>query len=259
MKKLVCRLIVLTISNASAQEFTLKPKGRISELTVVISNLFSDLVIQGTTEGEIRVEADDYKGIPEKAAGLRPLSALGPDNSGIGLNVNQMGNIVSISGSYRKSNGTDYTISLPADIRLKIDYGSFSSDDISIRGMTNEVEVKSQIGDLELLDVTGPIVASTLSADIKIIFSSLSQTSPTSIASISGDIDISVPETSRGNFSMSSTSGEIYTDLDLQVTRNNSLRNWGGGMFANASLNGGGVEITIKSISGDIFIRKGDK
>ena len=55
---------------------------------------------------------------------------------------------------------------------------------------------------------------------------------------------------------MSSTSGEIYTDLDFQITKSNGLRRWGGGMFADAALNGGGVEVTIKSVSGDILIRK---
>lgn len=248
--------MILTILDASAQEFALKPKGKISEITVVVRNLFSDLVIEGNKAGEIIIDADDYEGIPDRAAGLRPLSALGPDNSGIGLNINQSGNIVTISGTYRNSNGTDYAISLPANIKLRIDYGSFRSDDIIIRGMTNEVEVKSQVGDIEFIDVTGPIVASTISADIKIRFSSLSQSSPTSIASISGDIDVSVPESSKGNFAMSSTSGEIYTDLDFEITKNNDLHRWGGGMFANATLNGGGVKVTIKSISGDIFIRK---
>lgn len=257
MKKLILILMMLAVFNASAQEFTLKPKGKISEITVVVQNLFSDLVIEGSRSGEIRIMADDYEGIPEKAEGLRPLSALGPDNSGIGLNINQNGNIVTISGTYRRNDDTDYTIYLPADIKLRIDYGSFKSDDITIKGMTNEVEVKSQVGDLMFKDVTGPIVASTLSADIEIEFSDLSQSSPTSITSISGDIDISIPKSSKADFTLSSTSGEIYTDLDLEITGNKGMRRWGG-FVANATLNGGGVEVTIKSISGDVFIRKGD-
>ena len=290
MKKLVITLLVFTVISADAQEFTMKPKGTISEITVVIRNLFSDLDIQGGAAGDIKLEADDYEGIPEKAADLRPLSALGPDNSGIGLNIAQSGNIVTITGTRRNTKNTDYRITLPANIKLRIDYGGFNSDDITVRGMTNEVEVKSQVGDLIFTDVTGPIVASTISSDIKVEFSSLSQSSPSSISSVSGDIDITLPQSSKGNFKLSSISGEIYTNLDFETNATNQPGSWGGfgwgfgnkspakvpqghygpappappappaippvGMMVNATLNGGGVDVTIRSISGDIYIRK---
>ena len=262
MNRLIIAFMACTSLAVSAQEFSLKPKGTISEITVVVRNLYSDLEIIGTAAGEIRVVAEDYEGPPDRAAGLRPLSALGPDNSGIGLNIDQSGNTVSITGAHRNADDTDYTIMLPAKVRLQIDYGSFRSDDITIRGMASEVEVKSQVGDLSFLDVTGPIVASTLSADITVAFSSLSQSSPTSLASVSGDIDIAIPENSKGNFSLGTTSGEIYTDLNFDAEDLSPAR-WGKGMpgfpgaiNAHAMLNGGGVEVSIRSVSGDIFIRK---
>jgi hypothetical protein len=259
MKKLLIALLTITVIDASAQEFIMKPKGTISELTVEVRNLFTDLVIEGGTAGEIRVVADDYEPAPEKAAGLRPLSALGPDNTGIGLHINQDGNTVTISGTRRNNSSSDYRISLPADIRLKIDYGSFNSDDIIISGMNNEVEVKSQVGDLEFADVTGPIVASTLSADINIRFTSLNQSAPSLITSISGDIDITLPQGSKGNLHLGSVSGEIYTDLEfdsVETTGRQSNINYNAGTLADTRLNGGGVEFTVKSVSGDIFLRK---
>ena len=265
MKTLIIALLAFTMLDVSAQEFSLKPKGKISELTVEIQNLSSDLVIEGNNTGEIKIEADDYEGAPEKAAGLRPLSALGPDNTGIGLNINQAGNTVTISGMHRNRDNTDYRITIPANIKLKINYGSFQSDDILIRGMSNEVEVKSQVGDLMFENVTGPIIASTLSSDIRVEFTTLNQASPTSITSISGDIDITLPENSKGNFRLSSTSGEIYTDLDFDAVDTNGSkgpwrgkREFWGGTSASTMLNGGGVEFTVRSVSGDIFMRKAD-
>ena len=145
---------------------------------------------------------------------------------------------------------------LPANVKLKINQGGFRSDDINIKGMTNEVEVKSQVGDLEFLDVTGPIVASTISSDIKVIFSSLNQSSPSSISSVSGDIDISLPESTRGNFKLSSVSGEIYTDLNFENEVKRGSGFFPGGISVNTRLNGGGVDIMLRSISGDIYIRK---
>lgn len=261
----------------------MKPKGTISDITVVVENMYSDLDIQGGTAGDIKIKTNDYEPVPDKAAGLHPLSALGPDNSGIGLNITQSGNKVTISGTRRNTRNMDYKIMLPANIKLKINHPSFRSDDITIKGMNNEVEVKSQVGDLLFTDVTGPIIASTISSDIKVEFSSLNQSAPSSISSISGDIDVTLPRSSKGNFKMSSISGEIYTDLDFKTT----VKKGGGffgkswnmgkssgasppapptppsppafppaGLAVNATLNGGGVDVTLRSISGDIYIRK---
>jgi lia operon protein LiaG len=265
MNKLILAVLLLASLNAAAQEYSYKPKGAIPEIIVNVRNLYSDLEIIGTKDAEIRIIAEDYEGPPEKAAGLRPMSATGPDNSGIGLNIEQDGNTVIISGAHRHMDDTDYTIMLPANVRLRIDYSSFQSDDIIIRGMTNEVEIKSQVGDLTFMDVTGPLVASTLSANINVVFTELSQASPTALASISGDVDISLPADSKGNFSISTTSGEIYTDLDFDAENlSGESRRKGKGVYSgfpgavnvNAMLNGGGVEVSLRSVSGDIFIRK---
>ena len=256
MKNLVIALLVFTIVDANAQTFTMKPKGTISGITVVVQNLYSEINIQGGTAGDIKIEADNIDTIPEKAAGLRPLSALGPDNTGIGLNITQSGNVVTISGIRRNPKNSDYRILLPSNIKLKIVQGGFKSDDITIRGMTNEMEARSQVGDLTFVDVTGPIVASTISSDIKVIFSSINQSSPTSISSVSGDIDISLPESSKGNFKLSSISGEIYTDLNFEQEIKNSSGLFPGGMLINTALNGGGVDVMLRSISGDLYIRK---
>ena len=260
MKTLTITLLLLTMLDANAQEFAMQPKGKPSELTLQIENLFTDINIQGGTGSEIRIQTNNYEGEPEKAAGLRPLTAIGPDNSGIGLNINQAGNTVTISGTHRNRNHTDYHLMVPANMKLRINYGSFRSDDILVRGMSNEVEIKSQVGDLKFVDVTGPIIASTLSADINIVFSSLNQASPSSISSVSGDIDITLPKNSRGDFKLITVSGDVYTDFDFNMVDNNSRNQawWGGwgGTNATAQLNGGGVEFSVKSVSGDIFIRK---
>ncbi len=245
--------------NAQSEQYSFTPSGSVESNTVMVENLFSDLRVMGTNEGEIRIIAKGYEGLPEKAAGLKPLSAVGPDNTDIGLYVKQEGNIIKIAGASSRTSKADYEIYLPKRIKLKVDYSSFQAGDIKFSGLSNEVEVKSQIGELIFEMVTGPIIASTLSADITVYFKELNQVGPTSITSTSGDIDISVPSDTKGNFEMSTTSGEVYTDLEFSFNEENGLRRWGGGMSADANLNGGGSKVTLRSVSGDIFIRKLDQ
>lgn len=254
---LLTAVTMLISLSASAQQFTYKPKGNIADTKVVLRNLFADIIVEGTADSEILISTNDYEGIPDRAKGLKPLSATGPENTGIGLSVIQEGNEIIISAASRNADDSEYTIRLPKNIKLQADLNTWQAGDFYVKGMTNEVEAKSQSSDMVFVDVTGPIIAHSLSSDIEVVFTTLNQSTPSSISSTSGDIDITIPASTKGNFHMSSVSGEVYTDLDFEFSNEKDLKRFGGGMSAKANLNGGGVEISLKSVSGDVFIRKG--
>lgn len=258
MKKLFLTLAAIAlVATVNAQRYEMTPSGNISELTIYIGNLYADLEITGTNSEMIRITASEYEGLPEKARGLKPLSATGPDNTEIGLHVKQDGSEVTIAGASRKSDDGEYRIELPAKVKLVIEYDSFQAGDIRVKDMSGEVEATSKVGDMEFQDIQGPLVASSLSSDISVVFSSVSQSSPTDVVSTSGDVDVTLPADTKGDFQMKTVSGEVYTDLDFEFGEDEKKPNfWGGGMSAEATLNGGGVRINLKSISGDIFIRK---
>jgi len=258
MKKtyLIVAMICFLAFAGKAQTFTLTPKGDISQTVLDIKNLYADnIIIEGVSSNEIKIETDDYEGIPDKAKGLKPLSATGPENTGIGLSVQQEGNRITVSGASRNADG-EYRFSVPKNMMLVVDLNNWQAGDLTIKGMAGEVEAHSQNGDIRFENVTGPLVVKTLSSDIEVIFSSVSQKSPTSIFSTSGDIDIVIPEATKGSFEMSTTSGEIYTDLNFKFPEEKEMSRFGGAVSGSATLNGGGVELSLRSISGDIFIRK---
>ena len=109
-------------------------------------------------------------------------------------------------------------------------------------------------GDLRLLNVSGPVVANTISGDIQIKFN-VAPTQPSAVSSVSGDVDVSLPAPSRLSLSMRSISGEIYTDFDLNLGGGSGLKHVGG-QTVEGRANGGGTAFSLKTISGDIFVRK---
>ncbi len=263
MKTIIAGLILLTCASTVAQErkttanFSFPIKGNAAETWLLIENLSSDLKIEGTSGSEIKIESRNYKGLPEKAKGLKPLSASGPENTGVGLSMKQEGNMISLSGAHREADNADYTIYLPKSLMLKIDYNSWQAGDVVIKGMEGEIEAKSQVGDLEFIDVTGPIVAHTLSSDLEVTFTSLSKASPTSLSSTSGDIDVTFPGTTKATFKMATISGGVYTGFDFDFGEDAQIRRVGG-QNATGKLNGGGVEVSLKTVSGDIYVRKAE-
>jgi DUF4097 and DUF4098 domain-containing protein YvlB len=69
--------------------------------------------------------------------------------------------------------------------------------------------------------------------------------------SISGYIDLSFASTRKADLKMSTISGTIYTDLAM-----NNASKANGGNSINTQYNGGGEDVELETISGDIFLRK---
>lgn len=259
MKTIITGLILIIGTNSLAQsasgyEFKYSLKGNAAEMWLVIKNLTSDIQIEATSGSEVIIQSKNYKGLPEKAKGLKPLSSSGPENTGIGLNMGQEGNTITIASAHRAADDADYTFYLPKNINLKIEYNGWQAGDVQVTGMAGEIEAKSQVGDMEFIDVTGPIVAYTLSADLEVTFAALSSDSPTSLGSTSGDIDVTLPASTKAIVNMATVSGGIYTAFDFDMGDQEMSRI--GGQNARGKLNGGGVELGLKSVSGDIYIRK---
>jgi DUF4097 and DUF4098 domain-containing protein YvlB len=107
-----------------------------------------------------------------------------------------------------------------------------------------------------LKEVTGPLVLSTISGDINISYSSINSVKSSSVSSISGDIDITLPAKTATDLELRTVSGAFYSDFDFTETQKNLKRV--GGNEMNYSLNGGGFKFSIGAVSGNIYLRKGN-
>ncbi|GAB4238740.1 MAG: hypothetical protein Tsb0034_14490 [Ekhidna sp.] len=263
MKTIIAGLILLSSATLAQQKpsgdggktFKFSVKGNAAETWLMIDNLAADLQIEGISGSEIRIESKNYAGIPEKAKGLKPLSATGPENTGIGLSMTQEGTVINLSGAHNEANDAAYTLYVPKNLKLKLNYNSWQAGDVVVKGMAGEIEAITQVGDIKFVDITGPIVAHTLSSDLEVVFTSLATTSPSSLSSTSGDIDITIPAGTKGDFKMATVSGGVYTAFDFDFGDDGKI-NRIGGQSAKGKLNGGGVEVQLKTVSGDIYIRK---
>ncbi len=90
----------------------------------------------------------------------------------------------------------------------------------------------------------------TISGDIEIT----GLTSDIRAKSISGFVDVSLKPNARADLSFKSVTGEIYTDFENVKLDSRSTSY---SKRLNAPLNGGGSKVTLETVSGDIFFRKG--
>ncbi|GJM32980.1 MAG: hypothetical protein DHS20C18_19810 [Saprospiraceae bacterium] len=213
----------------------------------------SALTITAYAGSEILIETDNYQPPPDRAKGLKPLYNTNTDNSGIGLSIEKSTNGIVL----RKASGQEikYRMKVPAQTDLKISEEGWWGGDFKIAGMKGEIEITANNSAIELLNVSGPIVANSTSSDITITMSDINQNKPSAISTISGFIDISLPPTTKANFEMKGITGEIYTDFTLEMDKKNNMKRIGGSEVK-GKINGGGVNISLNVISGDIFLRK---
>lgn len=248
-------MLALFAANAVAQDFREQLENN-PEMTIKFITTESDIVIEGHDGNEIVIRNLDYEPPPERARGLRALYNTAEDNTGIGLSVEREGNTLSIIQATNESG--DFRLTVPNRVRLMVEEVNWGGGDIKISNHNGEIEVKSRNGDILLDKITGPVIASSTSGDFEANFSSLDQETPTSISLVSGYIDITIPADTPADFHLASVSGEIYTDLGIEVSGNDNgnMRIIGGGRKISGTLNGGGVEVGLKSVSGNIYLRK---
>jgi hypothetical protein len=223
---------------------------------VVVAMYGSKVNIEGYNGDEVVVQGAGGKAKPERAEGLKAMYNAAEDNSGMGLSVTQEGNTIRVTRASRE--GGNYTIRVPRNVHLVYEEVNWhGGGDVAIANIDGEVEVNTKVSGMNLTNVSGPVVANSTSGNITVRYANVRQEKPSSISNISGFIDVAMPANAKANLKLKSITGEIYTDFDLGLNKNqNDLQRVGGGHTVEGSANGGGVEINLRTVSSDIFVRK---
>lgn len=242
--------VILTTGLSYAQEFKVaKNSGRL-EIHL------SKVTVEGYSGNEIIFSSNDDK--PEKdkrAEGLRSVNSLGlEDNTGLGINVTDKGNVVEVF-QLKKTSSPDIKILVPKNVIVYYTHESQYHGDVRFKNMTNEIEVSAQYNSIELENVTGPMtvktiyghVEATLNTDIK---------DPVSIVSIYGYVDVTMPVSTKANLKMSTSYGEIFVapEFKIDIERRGNMVEYSDRV--SGTLNGGGVNIDLACNYGKVYLRK---
>jgi hypothetical protein len=255
MKRISILLIKLltTASLVSAQQYTTSFASNDTGNKIEIMIDYGQIEITGHASNEVIVEASGYQPPPEKAEGLKPLYAKGQDNSGIGLSVKKEGTLIRLM-SIRAGNETDYFIKVPDNTALMVNVGP-RNEALMISNIKGELEIKAHSDNVVLHQVNGPIVANGISSDVEIVLGEMNTQKPSMVSLVSGDIDVSMPGNTAADLKLSSVSGEIYTDFDVDL-QHEEAGDMGYRKPILGTINGGGSPLELRTVSGNIFLRK---
>jgi len=239
-----------------AQEFKITPDNA-KDAKLVLEGFTDDLPIEGYAGNEIIISGGKRENneSSDRAKGLKPIYAAGTDNTGIGLSMEKDGNRIYIRCLLPITQSSRYKIRVPESLALEITRDCARSGETSISNMKNEIEFKG-CQDVILKNVTGPLVISTISGNVNVVFTDVSKDKPISITSVSGEVDVTMPAKAGFNVEMGTVTGNMYSDFDFPASNKDGMQRVGGNTIR-TKLNGGGIDLRLHSVSGNVYLRKG--
>lgn len=249
MKQLVFILLLcLATSTALAQnDYTQSLEG--VEWVKIESK--ADITVRTHSSNQLLIKVGSSVATPARAKGLKLVGDGGTDNTDVGFYVVQDGNNLIVK-SLRKSEEAEILLPAAQNISVK----STWHGDIEIEGFTSEIEANAQLnGGIVIREVTGPVTANALNGEIDVLFKTVKQGSPISIYTTNGAVDVTMPQNTPADLTLSSLNGEIYTNFDLKRPDKDGLKSISG-RNVKGSINSGGVSIKLKSTNGNIYLRK---
>lgn len=177
------------------------------------------------------------------------------DNTGIGLSVEKDGD-TQVVRSLSFKTGMRYVFKVPHDYIVHYDSSGVNGKRLIEENLRAELDVSVNYNGVELSGVTGPTAIHSVYKSIEANFESVSQEGSISLYSVYQNVDVTVPSSTKAEFKLKVSYGDLYNDLDLEYPKgSNGMKNLSGKNMG-AMANGGGVSFTIKSGYKNVYLGK---
>jgi DUF4097 and DUF4098 domain-containing protein YvlB len=248
-----------------------------------LNTVSGSVTISAGEEGTIRVQ-----GTKSGSQDARDNTTIEIEQHGDEVSVHtrtERGNGFGFQGKHGKMASVDFVVTVPpstvvevktvsADVRVTGTGGPLSaqtvSGDLSVSGASGEMQITTVSGDLTADSLSGTLTLHSTSGDAHISSSDLRDFNLHSVSgdfyldtplasgehyyahTVSGDLQLSVPSGTGVTVQMKTVSGEVHTGFARAEIIKAGRRHWQG------RINGGGANLEMHSVSGDLSIRGGE-
>jgi hypothetical protein len=198
---------------------------------------------------------------PAEVEGLKRIEAVST-----GLRVEEQNNVMNI-GTNMFGGGccSDLEIQVPA--RTNLELRTLNGGQISVDGVEGDLDVQNNNGAVVLTNVAGSVVAHSLNGKVTVSLREITVNKPMSFTSMNGNIDVTLPSTTKANFKMRTDHGDVWSDFEIQLRAseprpNVEPRRPGVPLrieidrSVTGTVNGGGPDFDLRTMNGNIYIRK---
>jgi hypothetical protein len=241
---------------------------------LVIANVRGSVVVRSGEPGTISIQA-----IKHTDSGSRTEVRLSQDEDGtVRAEARHEDGVLGLM-SFSKPMKIDFTVNAPPETDLK---ASVVSAGLVVTGLNGDVDLNAVSGNIELVDLSGPLKVKTVSGDISAarVTGTLtveavsgdvrlldSQLGSAEVKTVSGDVKLQTP-LGAGPYNFNTVSGDVRLVTTPDAACTAELSTISGRIVASMpqtasrlrgasqtlQVQGGGVRVHLKSVSGDLII-----
>jgi DUF4097 and DUF4098 domain-containing protein YvlB len=274
IKMSIAFMLLALTTKISAQEVLNVPLSNPGKPYKLKVNLVTGSInVTGTTSKDIEISADagertrEREGVNEKIkeklsdkeeTGMRRISG----TRGYEVTAKESNNTVNVHTD-NPSRAVNLTIKVPQEGTLILE--TVNGGHIVVDNIKGELEVTNVNGSIRLNNISGSAVANTVNGNVVANFLSVTPNAAMGFSTLNGKIDVTYPSTIKANFKLKSDRGEVYSDFDMEIDKSQPKVNKTSdkGLYkiniddwVYGKTNGGGPQIMMKSMMGNIYVRK---
>ena len=240
--------------------------------TIDMSVLNGSITVKAENRADVAivmVQPRNTGAAPQTQGGLRRL------NQTAGMSVEERGNRMSISTSNINATA-NFMLAVPTRTNLRLNVVNGGA--IVVEGVDGELEVNNVTGPVTMTNVGGSVVAGSVNDDLRVTMTRVEPQKAMAFTSVNGAVDVTLPRTVRANLKLRSNFGDVLSDFDIQAQaapparvearlealRREFERGGSGGTrivvdeFVYGTVNGGGPEFELRTVNGNIYVRRGN-
>ncbi|RKE52909.1 putative adhesin [Sphingobacterium detergens] len=221
---------------------------------------FDNVSIEGYSGKDVVITAKvEQQEENDRAKGLRVVNGSGlSDNSGMGMNIQNIAGVTEISMVGMPLEDSVH-VRVPFDLSISVRGGRggfFNGGGIEIKDIKAEVEISSTMGDVKVINVTGPLNVKVAQGDVVAKFVQPVK-GPISLIAAMGAVDVAFPVKFGANVDMKTSMGNIYAADEFQFEKpvEEPKNSYIMSNTVKGKMNGGGQDVILKTSMGDIYIR----
>jgi hypothetical protein len=256
----IVTLAALVCAQDSGGNRVVVPAGNTSHPRVVnCKTLGGSITVKTHSGSEVIVEQPGAQ-VFRQRSGSAPAGMRRLDMPMRGLEVIEEDNVITIHNHLNLHPNLVITVPTDTSLVLKNQSGA-----IDVDGVHGDVSATTQNGRISLRHISGAVTVDSLNGPINVSLDRPDPAKPMAFTSLNGPIDLTFPVNFKANLSIRTERGPVFSDFDVLLGRRtvSEKNNSPDGQFRIridrnivGSINGGGPDLTIRTLNGGVFIRK---
>ncbi|MBS1604948.1 MAG: DUF4097 family beta strand repeat protein [Bacteroidetes bacterium] len=182
--------------------------------------------------------------------------------SGLNVTAEERNNNIEINGGLSKLSAI--IVKVPAGLS-SLQLGAVNDGSITVTGISAAMEINNVNGPVTVKDAAGSVVANTVNGAVTVSFKSVDAKAPMAFSTLNGNVDVTFPADMKTSLKLKTDRGGVFTDYEVSIdksqpamkkTEENHMYKLSIDDWVYGKINGGGPEVMMKTMNGDIYIRK---